>query len=131
MNQEGQDILVQPEPLHEFAFALYQKAGVSQEHAQLMADLQVETDLRSVHSHGTRMIPWYVRSFLDGAMNPSPDIRVVQEGPASPSLMEITVWDTHRVLWQCRWQLKKHAQRALPQRGYAMRGISVPPPVTR
>ena len=81
MNQEGQDILVQPEPLHEFAIALYQKAGVSQEHAKLMADLQVETDLRSVHSHGTRMIPWYLRSILDGAMNPSPDIRVVQEGP--------------------------------------------------
>ena len=81
MNQEGQDILVQPEPLHEFAIALYQKAGVSQEHAKLMADLQVETDLRSVHSHGTRMIPWYVRSILDGAMNPNPDIRVVQEGP--------------------------------------------------
>ena len=33
MNQEGQDILVQAEPLHEFAIALYQKAGVSQEHA--------------------------------------------------------------------------------------------------
>ena len=81
MNQEGQDILVQAEPLHEFATALYQKAGVSQEHAKLMADLQVETDLRSVHSHGTRMIPWYVRSILDGAMNASPDIRVVQEGP--------------------------------------------------
>ena len=81
MNQEGQDILVQPEPLREFAFALYQKAGVNWEHAKLMADLQVETDLRSVHSHGTRMIPWYVRSMLDGEMTPSPDIRVVQEGP--------------------------------------------------
>ena len=46
-----------------------------------MADLQVETDLRSVHSHGTRMIPWYLRSILDGAMNPNPDIRIVQEGP--------------------------------------------------
>jgi LDH2 family malate/lactate/ureidoglycolate dehydrogenase len=81
MNQEGQDILVQPGPLREFAFALYQKAGVNREHAKLMADLQVETDLRSVHSHGTRMIPWYVRSMLDGEMTPSPDIRVVQEGP--------------------------------------------------
>ena len=29
MNQEGQDILVQAEPLHEFAIELYQKAGVS------------------------------------------------------------------------------------------------------
>ena len=81
MNQNSQDIIVQPDPLRKFALALYQKAGVSREHAQLMADLQVETDLRSVHSHGTRMIPWYVRSMLDGEMNPTPEIRVVQEGP--------------------------------------------------
>ena len=52
-----------------------------------MADLQVErrridADTASLTiSHVTRMIPWYVRSILDGAMNASPDIRVVQEGP--------------------------------------------------
>ena len=81
MNQNTQDIIVQPGPLREFAFTLYRKAGLGAEHAKQMAALQVETDLRSVHSHGTRMLPWYVRSILKGEMNPAPDIRVVQEGP--------------------------------------------------
>jgi len=80
MNQ-SQDIIVQPEPLREFADALYQKAGMSQEHAKLMAALQVETDLRGVHSHGTRALPGYIRSMLKGDMNPKPEIKVVREGP--------------------------------------------------
>ena len=48
----------------------------------LMADLQVETDLRNVHSHGTRMLPGYIRSILKGEINPVPQVHVVQEGPA-------------------------------------------------
>ena len=80
MSQTNQDIIVQANSLREFASALYQKAGIGQKHAKLMADLQVETDLRNVHSHGTRMIPWYIGSILKGDMNPTPDIRVIQEG---------------------------------------------------
>ena len=81
MNQTSQEIIVQPDSLRQFASTLYQKAGVSQEHAELMAELQVETDLRNVHSHGTRMLPSYVRSMLNGDMNPTPEICVVREGP--------------------------------------------------
>ena len=77
-----QDITIQPDQLKKFAEELYQKAGVGTEHAKLMADLQVETDLRNVHSHGTRMLPGYIRSILKGEINPVPQVHVVQEGPA-------------------------------------------------
>jgi LDH2 family malate/lactate/ureidoglycolate dehydrogenase len=82
MPQTDQEIIIQSEQLHEFAYTLYTKAGVSHEHAQLMADLQVETDLRGVHSHGTRMIPWYVGEILKGNMNATPNIQIVREGPS-------------------------------------------------
>ena len=46
MSQSDQEIVVQVDELREFVRALYRKAGVRQEHAELMAELQVETDLR-------------------------------------------------------------------------------------
>ena len=83
MNQTDQDITVQADQLHAFAYTLYEKAGVGQEDARLMADLQVETDLRGVHSHGTRMAPSYIREILDGRMKARPKVCVVQEAPGS------------------------------------------------
>lgn len=78
-----QDIIIQSDQLHTFTRTLYEKAGIAQADAQLMADLQVETDLRGVHSHGTRMAPWYIREILDGTMKAKPDVRVVQEAPGT------------------------------------------------
>ena len=80
MSQINQEIVVQAEELREFACTLYRKAGVSREHAELMAELQVETDLRGVYSHGTRLAPSYIQNFLAGDMNPAPEIRVLREG---------------------------------------------------
>ena len=81
MSQTAQEIIVQANQLREFACELYRKAGVSQEHAELMARLQVETDLRGVHSHGTRHLPSYIEIILAGDMNPAPQIRALREGP--------------------------------------------------
>jgi LDH2 family malate/lactate/ureidoglycolate dehydrogenase len=82
MSQTNQDITVKADPLRKFASTLYQKAGLSKKDAQTMAELQVETDLRGVHSHGTRALPWYVKSILDGKINPKPKTKIVREGPA-------------------------------------------------
>ena len=60
MDEETQELTVQPDQLREFCTTLYQKAGLSSEHAKVMAELQVETDLRGVYSHGTRALPGYV-----------------------------------------------------------------------
>ena len=82
MSETNQEIVVQADQLREFACTLYRKAGVSQEHAELMAALQVETDLRGVHSHGTRHAPSYIAQILSGELNPAPQIRALREGAA-------------------------------------------------
>ena len=66
MSLSEQEIVVQPGLLKELARELCIKAGIPTDHAQLIADLQVETDLRGVHSHGTRALPRYLRSIFNG-----------------------------------------------------------------
>jgi L-2-hydroxycarboxylate dehydrogenase (NAD+) len=77
-----QDIVVNAAELRTFSSELYQKAGVPKTDADAVAELQVETDLRGIHSHGTRHLPGYVRSILSGSTNPTPNITIPQEGPA-------------------------------------------------
>ena len=72
-------IRVPPEDLRRLVIALFEKAGTSQEHAELMAQLLVQTDLHGVFTHGTRQLPGYVRMMLEGRVNPRPTIRVLNE----------------------------------------------------
>ena len=51
-----QEIVVDATQLHNFAQTLCEKAGLRPEDAEQMAELQVQTDLRGVHSHGTRAL---------------------------------------------------------------------------
>jgi ureidoglycolate dehydrogenase (NAD+) len=60
---------------------IFTAAGVSDEHATTMADLQVETDVRGLHSQGTRQAPGYVKRCLSGHTNARPEIVVKKEGP--------------------------------------------------
>ncbi len=77
-----QEVLVRAEDLHNYVKRLYISAGVPESDAETMAKLQTETDVRGVHSHGTRGAPQYVRRILKGQTNPTPKIRIVNEGPA-------------------------------------------------
>jgi ureidoglycolate dehydrogenase (NAD+) len=77
-----QEVLVRKEDLHAFVKNIYLSARVSEQHASTMADLQVETDVRGVHSHGTRQVPSYIRRTLSGHTNPRPEIQVASEGPS-------------------------------------------------
>ena len=81
MSQESQELTVQPDELRAFSETLYRKVGVPRDHAETMANFQVETDLRGVYSHGTRAQPRYIQGILDGNINPTPRIEVVKEGP--------------------------------------------------
>ncbi len=58
---------------------LFQKAGTNEPDAELIAGLLTATDLRGVHSHGTRQTPGYTRMILEGRVNPRPNIKVVSE----------------------------------------------------
>ena len=71
------------EPLRQLVAALFEKAGTSSADAQLMAELLVLTDLRGVHSHGTRQTPGYVNMMREGRVNPQPNITIVSETPTT------------------------------------------------
>jgi LDH2 family malate/lactate/ureidoglycolate dehydrogenase len=74
---------VMPEPLHRFIQTAYLKVGMNDDHARMMADALVASDLRGVFSHGTRQTGSYVSLFKKGDLNPRPEVRVVQESPTS------------------------------------------------
>ena len=77
-----QERLIGVGELKKTARRLYEAVGVPRADARLMAELQVETDIRGVHSHGTRHVPGYAKRLQSGHTNPKPEIRIVREGPA-------------------------------------------------
>ena len=81
-----QERLIQVRDLRETTQRLYEAVGVPRADARLMVNLQVETDVRGVHSHGTRAVPGYLKRIQTGHTNPKPEIRVVREGPASATV---------------------------------------------
>ena len=78
-NAPDSGIRLPPEELHTFVASLYEAAGTSQRHAEVLARLLVRTDLRGIVSHGTTMVPEYLRKMRVGDVNPRPDITVATE----------------------------------------------------
>jgi LDH2 family malate/lactate/ureidoglycolate dehydrogenase len=74
-------IRVPAEDLARLSRTLFEKAGMPAADAALVTELLIDTDLRGVLSHGTRLVNEYARTFLAGRLNPVPRIQVVrQEG---------------------------------------------------
>ena len=78
-----QEVIVKSDRLHDFTRSLCESAGLSSVNAELMAKLLVQTDLRGVHSHGTRALPGYLNQVLNGTLNPEPNIRIISESASS------------------------------------------------
>src|SRR5690242_15629202 len=84
MNRVPDDAIRVPSAvLHELVSTLAERAGAGEAQATLLADLLVSNDLRGVFSHGSRQIKDYARLFRDGKLNPRPQIRTVNESPAT------------------------------------------------
>jgi len=73
------ETLVQSTNLKNYVKAVTEKAGLSPEHAQIMADTLVEADLRNVHTHGVNALTGYIGRIQGGGANPRPNVRVVKE----------------------------------------------------
>ncbi len=69
--------------LRRFAAACLKASGMTPEHAEQLAELLSNSDLRGVRSHGTRQILGYCGSLREGRVNPTPDIQIVQETDTS------------------------------------------------
>jgi ureidoglycolate dehydrogenase (NAD+) len=67
------------EQLRTLGAACLQAAGMPEEHAQQLAHLLSNSDLRGVRSHGTRAIYGYCRSVRDGRVNAQPNIEIIRE----------------------------------------------------
>lgn len=77
-----EDILVDADKLRTSCSKIYQEVGVAAPDADVIADRQVWADLRSVFSHGTRLLPRYVQAFKTGEYNAHPTIEVVRDSPS-------------------------------------------------
>jgi L-2-hydroxycarboxylate dehydrogenase (NAD+) len=66
--------------LKQFVAAALEGAGVSAEHAAVVADVLVEADLRGIESHGVaRLESYYLARIRSGDLNPKPNYTIVRE----------------------------------------------------
>src|SRR6266567_470234 len=66
-----------------FITRAFEAAGLPSEDANIVAGLMVEADLRGSDTHGVIRLPLYLRRLKAGGINPRPEIRIVQERPAT------------------------------------------------
>ncbi|RYX91803.1 MAG: Ldh family oxidoreductase [Comamonadaceae bacterium] len=72
--------------LQAFVTAAFVKAGLASADAATMTSSLVMADLRGTHSHGIIRLPFLVDRLLQGGAKRTPDIRVVNEAPATALL---------------------------------------------
>ena len=65
--------------LRSFTADCLKAAGLRADHADQLAELLSNSDLRGVRSHGTRAMVGYCGGLRDGTVNPNPDLRVLQD----------------------------------------------------
>ncbi|OGA03156.1 MAG: hypothetical protein A3I00_01970 [Betaproteobacteria bacterium RIFCSPLOWO2_02_FULL_64_12] len=75
--------VVSREVLERFATDVFERAGLTPEHAQIVAQVLVWANLRGVDTHGVARIPRYVELIEAGDMNARPAIKVSAETSAS------------------------------------------------
>jgi L-2-hydroxycarboxylate dehydrogenase (NAD+) len=69
--------------LVDFIKRAFEAAGLPSVDADILAGLMVEADLRGSDTHGAIRLPLYLRRLKAGGVNPRPNIRIVQEQPAT------------------------------------------------
>ncbi|MDE0503614.1 MAG: Ldh family oxidoreductase, partial [Candidatus Poribacteria bacterium] len=76
-------ILVHESRLLAFVTNCFEMAGLESPHARLISRLLVNNDLRGVRSHGTHIAHNYCMDFVNGNLNPRPNVRTLKESGAS------------------------------------------------
>lgn len=70
---------VDAEQLRNQVTGIFERLGLPEADARVVAEHLVEADLRGVHSHGVIRVPAYVEACRAGRINPRPNIRIVEE----------------------------------------------------
>lgn len=69
--------------LHELIKNKVNKAGLSEEHANVVADCLTYADARGYHSHGAMRVEYYSERIAKGGINTNPKFEFKETGPAS------------------------------------------------
>ena len=87
MNKPPTDgIRIAADDLRSFVASIFRKVPIPSEHAELISELLVDTDLRGVVSHGVKQVFRYVRALQEGQYNRLPQVRVLRDNPVTASL---------------------------------------------
>src|SRR5438034_4726196 len=70
---------VRPDALRALVTAIFQRCGMTDSDAALLADSLVAADLRGVHSHGVLRVPEYVKKLTVEGVDPRGRPAVVRE----------------------------------------------------
>lgn len=59
------------------------RAGLTDQHASIVADVLVHADLRGIHSHGAVRVEYYAERISKGGTNTNPNFNLEKTGPCS------------------------------------------------
>lgn len=82
MSKLDDEIRVDAEELLELVATVFERCGMSQADAALLADSLVDADLCGTHSHGVLRVPEYVEKLTVKGVNPTAKPEVVGQGPS-------------------------------------------------
>jgi ureidoglycolate dehydrogenase (NAD+) len=82
MASERSPCVVPIEKLHAFCVAVLRHGGLSESHARTSADVLVGTDAWGVFTHGTKLLPGYMKRIRAGGIRSDLEPSVAEEGPA-------------------------------------------------
>ena len=75
------------EAMHDLVVRILTAFGFSAEDAGATADVLLYADVRGIDTHGvSNMLPHYVTWLREGSLNPTPEVEVVREAPATATL---------------------------------------------
>ncbi len=74
---------VPKDELHKLMSNKLHKAGLTTEHADIVADVLLHADLRGVHSHGAMRVEYYAERIAKGGTTVNPNFTFEKTGPCS------------------------------------------------
>ncbi|HEX6114608.1 MAG TPA: Ldh family oxidoreductase, partial [Geminicoccaceae bacterium] len=71
------------EALYGVVHTIFERCGMEEADAGIVADQLVKADLRGIHSHGVMRVPLYVGKLMEGGVDPLGRPRVVKDASAA------------------------------------------------
>jgi len=72
-------VRLKEEPLRKLSLAMFMAAGASEDEAQIVTEILVDTSIHGVDSHGVRAIPGYINGIKKGTLVPGSPIKILRD----------------------------------------------------